>query len=717
MSFQAVQGLLGELPKITSESLEAKIVLDTTGITGAIMALYQALQRQASIIAAMENENSKRKMEMDIAMRSMKNDIQADLAGEAKRRAAEDDKLRREQREFQAGLEGWKEKIKELITESVQEVRKEMDTEVMKVRAAVQSAVAKVGQAQKELQVVSQQQRELSQLVTDHHQVAQSQHKNTQQSIDQIYSLLCVSKEEVVGAVRNNKQKDLFHQTPPFKSLIAVDRELESRLDELSKALTSTSRNLAVAESRITNNEGSLNVARSVMDENKTDLQRKIDEVVKATLVRESDLDARKAEVGTVKLKADKTDVKHLEREIQEIKDSLDSKTRGAEVEREVLARELQKKADWEALLEKADKEDLQGQLKELAASIREVEEELQDVRQSMTRPTQSVFQPPSRSESQMDKGKEEKGDDVSNLNPQLLSHVDATLPSSTLIEGLADKLSQIDYDLRLLQKDKVNKNDLHNLLSSFPHQSEQQSGDTYIHFTQTRSDSTAVRFRCLSCNRAAGPLSAMKDETQRSEFPPSTVRTYTDTRTPITKTPPKARPASPAAGGVVGTARKKLLSYYEWLRLREEERAQYQQPPNWIEDKADEDVPSPRSGGGVSPRRTPSPVWDGAQPGGGTPGTRQCGDHGSTAPGGIGSDGKFYDGVRQTEQAREAEEIRTAHATTFVSADQKIPTRPLSAKRCWVGGSPRSSSPFCISLPTSSPRRLAGRGSKSDFR
>eukprot|EP01006_Ploeotia_vitrea_P021928 TRINITY_DN54342_c0_g1_i1.p1 TRINITY_DN54342_c0_g1~~TRINITY_DN54342_c0_g1_i1.p1 ORF type:complete len:984 (-),score=157.39 TRINITY_DN54342_c0_g1_i1:164-2884(-) len=175
----------------------------------------------------------------------------------------------------------------------------------------------------------------------------------------------------------------------------------------------------------------------------------------------------------------------------------------------------------------------------------------------------------------------------------------------------------------------------------------------------------TMLRFRCLSCNRVAGPLHEPPDGRPgtRKEFPPQSVFMHSSTRTAEKDNAPStaasgskkgkgSRPSSAAAstaGSVTGGAqpsiasgahapsstgapstvctsnlqsstRKKLQNYYEWLAYRTQEKRGTDSPSTAQQS-------SPREGGMAVRSSSPPPP----------------GERGRKI---IGKDGRFYAGV-----------------------------------------------------------------------
>jgi hypothetical protein len=93
----------------------------------------------------------------------------------------------------------------------------------------------------------------------------------------------------------------------------------------------------------------------------------------------------------------------------------------------------------------------------------------------------------------------------------------------------------------------------------------------------------------------------------------------------------------------------------------------------SWLQDKSQEGgVQHHDTDGGSTPRAgyssTGRPLsagnkhpWNGSQSGGGEPGERQSGDHGSEDPEAIGSDGKFYVGVKTSGKRPQSATNRAA--------------------------------------------------------
>eukprot|EP01065_Artemidia_motanka_P047088 TRINITY_DN7294_c0_g1_i4.p1 TRINITY_DN7294_c0_g1~~TRINITY_DN7294_c0_g1_i4.p1 ORF type:complete len:808 (+),score=322.30 TRINITY_DN7294_c0_g1_i4:40-2463(+) len=730
ITLKAVQMLMSELPdEVDAQSLKPKIGVDAEALTSAVAALYKALRQQATVLEVLEKEGSKRKMEYDITTRNLRNDLESVLDQEAKRRAAEDDKLRIELARLRADMEQRNDDVRMRLRETESDMHRLIEKTNTQLRGTLGEHAQRANQLHEELNVQAARHRDLTQKVQDNAATAETQRRRLGSDLDVVFQLLSVSRDEAAGACRGSKQKDLLLQTPVFRSLSAADRDLDAKIESLLKQMARTEKTLSVFEGRAQAVDRAVEVQKAALDDSKQDLLRRMSENHRIAMARSQDLDERKVDRQVVEEKASKVDVSFVSGRVSDIEVKvIDSNKQGRE-EREALARELQRKADWESLADKLDKEDGESQLKTMCAKLEELRDEVSELRDAVSRARVDPIRTQRRRSPQMD--------DTPPADPS--DAPGGATVDAALLDGLAEKLAGIDQDLVSLERDKVSRLEMDDLLVELRNAAAQGGGGGGGGDRPGRDpggdivaeDGTALRFRCLSCNRVAGSLFEQPRDRAAAnrQFPPSTMflssrgekspRAGARPASPrgsggqaghaVTldphavsgklgirppdwpsgsgdrKTPPKSRPHSPTpGGGTVSTTRKKLMNYYDWLRGRSDEiqnvrmAAEASRGPTPTGDSPraaarggrpavawGQDAPGSPQGG---ERRSPSPPgrWDGAQSGGGEPRTRQSGDHGSRAPHSIGTDGRFYAGVNR-EEAREREKYfrEAMHAQT----------------------------------------------------
>eukprot|EP01062_Namystynia_karyoxenos_P030050 TRINITY_DN22495_c0_g1_i1.p1 TRINITY_DN22495_c0_g1~~TRINITY_DN22495_c0_g1_i1.p1 ORF type:complete len:834 (+),score=288.24 TRINITY_DN22495_c0_g1_i1:141-2504(+) len=754
VTYKAVQTLIRELPEdIDQKEMAPKLSIDATGLVGAVATLYKALRQQASVLEMLEKEGSKRKMEYDITIRNLRNELEAQIEGEAKRRAADDEKLRVELMRLRADMDQRNEDVKQTMRETQLEVGRMVDSQGAQLRSLISELTQRCNQLHEEINIGAARHRDLSQKLSDTAATAEAQRKRIAVDVETLFQLMSVSRDEAAGAVRSGRVKELLLSTPVFRALSSYDRELDARIDALQKRLAQHESTMGLFEGRFQGVDRSVDNFKQLLEECRQELLRRVTDNHRSSMQRAQDLDDRKADKVLLEDKAQKDDLVETTERLTVVEQEFADHTKLSLEEREALARELQRKSDWEALAEKFDKSEAELQMQSLLQRVSELSDEVTELREAIKQarvapvPVHHHHHTVETHHHDTEKPAEGKPDEA---RPDL--------GEVGLVTGLAEKLAQIDRDILALESSKVSRPELEELLQALrasihslpaPTQSAPQQGAP-PRSPFDEDDATALRFRCLSCNRVAGNLFEQPRTVGGTHFPPSTMFLARGEKSPragarpasprgaggqaghaVTaephaapasrlgirpgdatgggrNTPPPSRPISP--GGSVSNTRKKLMNYYDWLRGRGDEvagRGQIDRPPG------DTAMMSPHYGRGAPPavawqdgagsptargqQRSPSPpgCWDGAQSGGGEPRTRQSGDHGSNAPHSIGSDGRYYAGVRSKDDSKERDRFfREAQAAQQEREDaaqkqrgsraptpsDEIPSRPGSA-------------------------------------
>ena len=739
------------MPQLPEKEVLCPVVqIDAASLTGLVTELHTTMLHQNKIIELMERESSKRKMETDIAMRNMRSEFDAKVTNEAKKRIVEMQKTQalvsKEILERQQDIK----LVNTAIEESIVTSGKYVDKQIAPLKMVQQQQTVKQLTFGEELKSQQAKLRDLQTTISETNEVFTAKCGTLEREAILFRQMFSLTKEDVATAVETDKQTEKLSLTPAFQDINAV-------LAKQGQAVKLLDANIKVVATDLNSTDKSL---RSGITDTESDI---------ANLFRKnSDLTSKFeyfSEVSSTKLErlfstvSFKTDL-----EVFAKNDEVSDNVKNARIleeelrtlldvgisEREALARELQKKADWITVTEKIDKDEVDSQFRQFSQKFYDLSETLEEIRaghlfdmnenkadtftlhrersvaslvslvdskpaspvasrvevaippaprpapvsvDAIPRPISRVkleatpasvipiipdgkqsprqkatCTPPVHSSAEIADATEasavysEHGFSSTKMPSECLSPVSASRRLSSMSVGgkksqaqvhvmqaiqtsvnalqteVHSKMLIIETDIQTLDHEKVGRKELHKVLQELvgltatsannPANNMGNVGSGVVGETLLGDPSTALRFRCLSCNRNAGSLAEGGGGRGGNvgHFPPSSVFLKNEKET--RRTPEKTRPGSP-----MSTTRKKLLNYYDWLRGKGGQSAMVKAQNLTVED--------------YSPRRSGSPTWDGAQSGGGEPKTRQCGDHGSKNPSGIGSDGRFYCGVK----------------------------------------------------------------------
>ncbi|KAJ9464659.1 hypothetical protein DIPPA_24831 [Diplonema papillatum] len=507
--------------------------------------------------------------------------------------------------------------------------------------------------------------------------VVTEQQASAEADIGDIFAILHTTREKSRTAREAGSLKEMLRQTQAIRTLAKADKEHEAQGEDTVKKLSSL--------------EGSLHQVQSSLDEFVTDVKSSR-EAAAGEVAREAEgllqqvndvRDELRMLTAGVIMK-DAVDAFALKEELQDAQrvmrakfGAVNDQVTAASDEREALARALQGKVDVECVASKMDRVDVESAVSGVSQRINRAFEDLDHVKdelhfqkEQLSIAAAEVARLASSGLTEPPSSKRDARATVSSPEPDAPSRrtstarrsnassniawatpADKSVPpdgarqlttsevTDTEVLLLAERVGGLESGLLSMAERKVDRGDLEGILfAALDHQYRRIDNPT----SGDGPESTALRFRCLSCNRAANSL-AMGDGMVHQNFPPSAIfggkEIDQQRKTPTAKEKlniciPSVTPG-PSQPGQVSTTRRKLLEYYAWLRTKAEGRS------SPVQLEVDDNTST------FSPKRCPSPTWDGAQSGGGEPRVRQCGDHGSPSPISIGTDGRFYAGVR----------------------------------------------------------------------
>lgn len=620
--YQSLQNLK-TLGPLHVAAIVPRVTVDADALVATVAELWAAVRDQRSLFELMEKESARRKTEVDVRLSNFQQDIESKVSQEAKKRFQEDEKLRAEIKA-----------LRDEFTDSLQSLRSDLGSLEGNVSSSVELTVAQLKLAVANLQQkVSETDGRVTTLGGD---VARThQHVETVASrldvdvermkatVAQWFSAWHLQPADVHNSLQEGRETELLLSTPPFSTI---------------------GNRISLADEKLTNLRRDVGAAVATVHDSVKRLTALDTEVM-----RLRDLPARLVEV-------DQSLRKLLEQELNRIRERLEalenapktiprapvSDVSSADPHLADAIRELQSKVSSidECLTTKADTRALSSYA--LVITTDEITNFMQQLRIDLD----ALRNEPRGAQNQSHAPPLPRGDGTTAA--ALLSLKDAA-------EALAKRLSAVERDVELLKNSCASKSDVEQASHETLSATEKAINHIYdelkrmikgVHPPGPKTDATSGRFRCLSCNRDAGPLSEeLRERLSRTQFPPSSTMLSRDS-------PPRVagRAVMPGAkDGGVTSSRRKLQNYYDWLQSKEEEKAVAAQ------------------GRSKTPPKT---VWLGSQSGGGGPG-RQSGNHGSEDPESIGADGKYYLGIQSRPQS--AGSIRPKSAMRLSDTDEAV--------------------------------------------
>ena len=606
MSFLA---MLEEMPAFGQFDTAANtpiVSFDPKRLVQTVEMLWDNAKRQRLLMEAMEGEMAKRKTETEVRLRTMQNDLEGLVRNEAKRREQEDDSIRAELAKLGSLIDDKIQTVDADARQREDDLQRSVDRTTAAIKGGLLETQGKVSALSVE---VDELRRSLASIQSNN---GNADLDGLMRAMDERHGLICSfigsSPEGVARAVATNNAKEAFLKVPALvdlggrlrtaesvanaaltdvKSLEGTVSEVADELKTLRAAVDHARESIKECEVRVTDGFG----------EGDRKLHKRIDDLA-GRLTAPA---ATEGAYAPVPVDVHGSAISSLRDELAE----LAKRVRKAE-------HDLDDKASLKDVSLKASLEDLDPIWEAVNKLVASVDSHTVDIADLKARPhhekhhdrvTERIIEPsPPR--------------DDPRIGEILIRLSDTERMCKHLDDVKADK-HEVNAALKDLMK-RVEKA-LNALLARIQD----------LELAQSPTDATAGRFKCLSCNRNAGPLQEqLSERMSSSQFPPSTV--YVGQRpSSATSRPASAIPGMRDYGGGMTSSRKKLMNYYTWLQ-----------------DRAD----SPGQSTQQEVTRSKSPSlkhpWPGAQSGNGEAGERQCGDKGSAEPDAIGSDGKFYVGV-----------------------------------------------------------------------
>lgn len=631
-------------------SINVNELIHTVGV------LWTAVREQRSFMDILEKEMSKRKTEMEVRFKTMQSEMDGMLSQEARKRQAEDEKLRQEIGVAREEVIRVADTIKRETKESLDASQKVVERALSVVKVSISEAQQKVSDVYGEVSHVKDDAARIRSSVDTLQTAIDKARTEAQTNFATVCSFIGANVPLVQQAVSNGTEKDAMLKTPALVAIAQrirlADEKGEAAKGEAAKAW-SEAQQATVATTRLSSEIAKVESGLSLLEQ-----------VLRDSIVSGDEKLSRR--------------IDDLEKNMNSIA-SLAATTRGGNnnAASQLPTADFCKKSELDTVLAMLEllKKDVTGRLSlkadqegvlELSSTVAKHEDDIANLMsQDRTLPPREQSSSPAppttsgRIPSYIDEAIEDFQRRIETLEATVLHLEKGKADRGEMRLALADLAKKIEQGLT----------ELYNQIQAI-----KQRPEPMYQQQQQSQDATAGRFRCISCNRDAGPLQEqIQERISKSQFPPSPMIVSQATSASSQQQPQRSivqsRQAVPGLreyGGALTSSRKKLMNYYVWLQEKNDANG-----PNAGPSQGGQNRPRPssagkvREGGGAtattSPRSTspggtvhpPTHPWTGAQSGNGAYGERQCGDHGSPEPEAVGLDGKYYVGVHSSGAGR----------------------------------------------------------------
>jgi predicted nuclease of predicted toxin-antitoxin system len=614
-------------------------------LVSSVSLLWNAMKDQRGFLETVEKEMARRKTEMEVRFQKMQTDVDTSVAQEARKRQSEDEKLRQEMATMRDEMQKHADAVRRETKESQDAFQRSMDRTVGSVKASVAEAQQKVGDLAIE---VSSMKDELARLKGDQSNLQALTDKTRSESQGQ-FTTLCnfigASPMVVQQAVSNGSEKEAMLKTPALQTLAQrirmADEKAEAAKTDAAKAaaealqlgssLTKVVGDVSKLELHVNTIDQVLRDAITLGDEK---LSQRIDALERGVNAQLAHLGKNSvAAAPTVMPSADganKSDLESLRAAFEQLKHDVGTRIAG-----------------------KAEQAEVNDAVKAINSVLDRHDQDIATLFAGQgAAPSVVPVQRRGSVDADAVKALQDLADRVNALEHQCQDLHNVKADRSELRLGLSDLAKKMENGL----------SELYHQLQNLKKELSQQQVNPYPPASQ---DATAGRFRCISCNRDAGPLQEqIQERLSKSQFPPSPMivsqaGAQRGTNQSGQGSAPgrsivqshQSVPGLKEYGGSMTSSRKKLMNYYVWLQDKNDHPNPNQQARS-RPTSAGHTRDSNHANGSISPRsRSPGSQhpWAGAQSGNGAYGERQCGDHGTPEPEAVGIDGKYYIGVTGT--------------------------------------------------------------------
>ncbi|CUF64800.1 Hypothetical protein, putative [Bodo saltans] len=643
---QALQALVQLPGEFDMQKNLPTVSVNAHELVSSVSLLWNAMKDQRGFLETVEKEMARRKTEMEVRFQKMQTDVDTAVAQEARKRQSEDEKLRQDMATMRDEMQKHADAVRRETKESQDAFQRSIDRTVGSIKASVADTQQKVGDLALE---VSGMKDELARLKGEQSTLQSLTDKTRSESQAQ-FTTLCnfigTSPMVVQQAVSNGSEKEAMLKTPALQTLAQrirmADEKAESAKIDAAKAAAEALQ-LGSSLTKVAGDVNKLELHVNTMDQVLRDaitlgddkLSQRIDLLERgvnaqlAHLGKSSGSTAAAPAVIQPTDGAKKSEIDSLRAAFEQLKHDVGTRIAG-----------------------KAD----QAEVNDAVASINSIlDRHDQDIANLLAGQGAAPSAAPVQRRGSVDadavKALQDLADRVNALEHQCQDLHNVKADRSELRLGLSDLAKKMENGLSELY---------HQLQNLKKELSQQQQVNPY---PPASHDATAGRFRCISCNRDAGPLQEqIQERLSKSQFPPSPMivsqagaqRTYNNSSNQGSSAPGRSIvqshqsvPGLREYGGSMTSSRKKLMNYYVWLQDKNDHPNPNQQSRSRPTSAGH--TRDANNNGSISPRsRSPGSQhpWAGAQSGNGAYGERQCGDHGTPEPEAVGIDGKYYIGV-----------------------------------------------------------------------
>lgn len=605
---------------MTPEQLTPKMHWEMDELLRTVSILWNTLAGQQTFLETVEKELARRKTEAEIKMRNINQEMHDLIAKEERQRSAENDHLRAQNAALKVELSSVKTDFGARLTGLENSIQERLDKFNISMKMSLNDVNTNVTGVREDLgKVRSKVDGALNGLV----QIQSEMHSNNIRveslhvDIEGLYDLLGVSRNDVTEA--NNagpvRQRELLQATPVFKPIMINMRDQNDSLHGLRKEIMAHALDLEQIKSQ----------NRATMDtiQESSEAIRKVHE---QSTQRDIGLTERIDALSKASPGASSSDNRNIESYVN----AIDTTINTLQAEMRNIMNSLSGKADSRAVGQKADTEFVQDSLQHLQERIDSLGSLLDASRSKLENDMEAAMKRTAASR-------------APEKTPVATTTV--VVDNGIDLQAMQGRLRRLDEDVLALDRDKIGRQEMEECLAS----ALESLGNLQPQGPSAATDdnnATSLRFRCLSCNRNAGPLvENVRDRMSAPPFPPSTLHLRGESARRH-QSPPASMPSGRDKGhtepGPI-SSRRKLLNYYDWLKAREDDK----------NDRLEKNVKGASVGGTASqelvlleiksPRRMSTPE-----------------------PHAVGTDGRFYTGVQQqrtTDRPQMAERPLTASA------------------------------------------------------
>lgn len=666
--YQTMQSGFGQLPPLDVGALRPTTTIHADGMIDSIRTLWSVTSDQRSLFEQMEKESTRRRLEAEVKANNMQSYLEGLIQQESRRRQSENEKMRADLQKAKEDTATMGEQIRSDVKTIDQGMRESLSSLSTSLRAQVLSMHESLNETRNEVSAANASALKANEGVLSCEKKLNYYADTFAKDIATLYRLIGVSKDDAQTAVARGTEKECMLQSPALLHLSRLCKGVSDKMDLLAREMAATQQTVTECVNRVGHVEQEAAKIRPLSERLSAvelDLRNCISSEDSKLLEKIIDLEKRLSMMNqrlnnAVLMPASAPNVSATSTSAMEAYDDTPL---------------------WSVVNDlRARLQDLAGQVQSRCSNERA--DELQNMLDQLSQRVEHLASLPATSSS----------DAAVTAPPAFQPHqrmydAQALLAIKDSLTALEARVSQTEDNCKSLQANKVDRKELaaaiRDAMAAFEQAlnhlygelqklaalaSENQAGGG-----QGDKDATAGRFRCLSCNRDAGPLQEqIRERLSQMQFPPSNVllgRAMGDggsaashaaggrADSPI-RGGDGTRPPSRAAGGAalaphhqavpglkdgyggphMTASRRKLQNYYDSLQRAQQSRAGQATHMNAFVNGTTQplrpEVLSTHSGGHHS-----------AQAGGGDgPTTLSSAEAASAGP--LGADGRYYVGV-----------------------------------------------------------------------